>query len=48
MSLVELYGEDLDKMARDRKANVWQKTSGEIKRALVNDIFLSLSLLDDY
>lgn len=35
VSLVAKYGEDLDKMARDRKANVWQKTSGEIKRMYV-------------
>lgn len=32
VSLVAKYGDDVDKMARDRKANVWQKTAGEIKR----------------
>jgi len=29
---VEKYDEDIEKMARDRKANVWQKTPGELKR----------------
>lgn len=33
MSMIEKYGDDVDKMARDRKVNVWQKTAGEIKRA---------------
>lgn len=33
VSLVVKYGEDVDRMTRDRKANVWQKTAGEIKRA---------------
>ena len=32
VSLVEKYDEDIEKMARDRKANVWQKTPGELKR----------------
>lgn len=35
VALVAKYGDDVDKMARDRKANVWQKTAGEIKRACV-------------
>lgn len=35
ISLVSKYGDDADKMARDRKVNVWQKTAGEIKRACV-------------
>jgi nucleolar protein 16 len=33
VALVAKYGDDVDKMTRDRKANVWQKTAGEIKRA---------------
>ncbi|EST09707.1 Ribosome biogenesis protein Nop16 [Kalmanozyma brasiliensis GHG001] len=32
--LVAKYGEDTESMARDRKLNVWQKTQGEIKRAI--------------
>lgn len=32
MSLVAKYGDDVPRMARDRKANIWQKTPGEIKR----------------
>ena len=35
VSLVSKYGDEVDKMARDRKANVWQKTAGEINRACV-------------
>ncbi|KAM0787164.1 hypothetical protein ACM66B_006414 [Microbotryomycetes sp. NB124-2] len=34
VSLVAKYGDDYARMARDRKLNVWQKTSGEIKRAI--------------
>lgn len=32
--LVDKYGDDIEKMARDRKLNVWQKTEGEIKRMI--------------
>lgn len=35
VSLVEKYDTDIEKMARDRKANVWQKTPGELRRMLV-------------
>ena len=35
VALVGKYGEDVEKMTRDRKLNVWQKTVGEIKRACV-------------
>ncbi|GAA5898426.1 Nop16p [Sporobolomyces salmoneus] len=34
VSLVEKYDEDIAKMARDRKANVWQKTPGELRRMI--------------
>ncbi|BGP28228.1 Nucleolar protein 16 [Rhodotorula toruloides] len=34
VSLVAKYDEDIGKMARDRKANVWQKTPGELKRMI--------------
>ncbi|KAK4047281.1 Nucleolar protein 16 [Microbotryomycetes sp. JL221] len=34
IDLVAKYGTDTASMARDRKVNVWQKTSGEIKRAI--------------
>ncbi|GAA5831574.1 hypothetical protein JCM11251_000754 [Rhodosporidiobolus azoricus] len=34
VSLVAKYGDDISKMARDRKANVWQKTPGELKRMI--------------
>lgn len=33
MDLINKYGDDVEKMTRDRKLNVWQKTVGEIKRA---------------
>ncbi|WVQ85708.1 nucleolar protein 16 [Cryptococcus sp. DSM 104549] len=32
--MVDQYGDDTAKMARDRKLNVWQKTEGEIKRMI--------------
>lgn len=32
VSLVQAYGDDYTRMARDRKLNVWQKTPGEIRR----------------
>lgn len=32
--LVDKYGDDTEKMARDRKLNVWQKSEGEIKRMI--------------
>ncbi|WVF72611.1 nucleolar protein 16 [Kwoniella sp. CBS 6097] len=32
--LVIAYGDDYERMARDRKLNVWQKTQGEIKRMI--------------
>ncbi len=32
--LVSKYGEDTEAMAKDRKLNVWQKTEGEIRRAI--------------
>lgn len=32
--LVDKYGDDTEKMARDRKLNVWQRTEGEIKRMI--------------
>ncbi|CBQ67457.1 conserved hypothetical protein [Sporisorium reilianum SRZ2] len=32
--LVAKYGDDTEAMARDRKLNLWQKTQGEIKRAI--------------
>lgn len=31
--LVRKYGENFDEASRDRRLNIWQKTSGEIKRA---------------
>ncbi|GAA5947704.1 hypothetical protein JCM3765_001043 [Sporobolomyces pararoseus] len=34
VSLVEKYDTDIEKMARDRKANVWQKTPGELRRMI--------------
>ncbi|KAK4047803.1 Nucleolar protein 16 [Microbotryomycetes sp. JL201] len=34
VSLVAKYGDDYARMGRDRKLNVWQKTAGEIKRAI--------------
>lgn len=33
IAMIDKYGSDMDKMARDRKVNVWQKTVGEIGRA---------------
>jgi len=33
-SLVAVYGDDVDAMARDIKRNVWQKTGGELRRAI--------------
>jgi nucleolar protein 16 len=30
--LTKKYGNDYEKMARDRELNVWQKTQGEIRR----------------
>ena len=30
--LVAAYGDDVEAMARDRRRNVWQRTSGEIRR----------------
>lgn len=32
--LVAAHGEDVEAMARDRRRNVWQKTPGELRRAL--------------
>lgn len=32
--LVDMHGEDVEAMARDRRRNVWQKTPGELRRAL--------------
>jgi len=32
--LVAKYGEDTERMSRDRGLNVWQKTEGEIRRAI--------------
>lgn len=32
--LVAKHGEDVEAMAKDLKLNVWQKTQGEIKRAI--------------
>lgn len=32
--LVDKYGEDVEKMARDRKLNAEQRTAGELRRAL--------------
>ncbi|SCV67294.1 BQ2448_5940 [Microbotryum intermedium] len=34
VALVKKYDDDVDRMTRDRKANVWQKTKGEILRAV--------------
>ncbi|GAA5970380.1 hypothetical protein JCM11641_001688 [Rhodosporidiobolus odoratus] len=34
VSLVQKHGEDVGKMARDRRGNVWQKTEGELKRMI--------------
>ncbi|GAA5845924.1 hypothetical protein JCM9279_002426 [Rhodotorula babjevae] len=34
VDLVQKHGDDLTAMARDRKGNVWQKTPGELKRAI--------------
>ncbi|KDQ16342.1 hypothetical protein BOTBODRAFT_31032 [Botryobasidium botryosum FD-172 SS1] len=33
-SLVALHGTDIEAMARDRKNNVWQKTPGELRKAI--------------
>jgi hypothetical protein len=33
--LVSVHGEDIDAMVRDGRRNVWQKTSGELRRAYV-------------
>ncbi|CAD6967495.1 unnamed protein product [Tilletia controversa] len=33
-ALVHAHGDDLEAMARDTKRNVWQKTVGEIRRAI--------------
>jgi nucleolar protein 16 len=33
-NMVAAYGDDYSKMSRDRKLHVWQKTEGEIKRAI--------------
>ncbi|KAK4702944.1 nucleolar protein 16, partial [Phenoliferia sp. Uapishka_3] len=35
LALVDKYGDDITDMTRDRKLNPWQKTAGEIKRAIV-------------
>lgn len=32
--LVEVHGDDVEAMARDRKRNVWQKTPGQLRRDL--------------
>lgn len=32
--LVSVHGTDVEAMARDRKRNVWQKTSGQLRRDL--------------
>ncbi|WFD38932.1 Nucleolar protein 16 [Malassezia japonica] len=32
--LVHKHGDDIDAMVRDRHLNIWQKTAGEIRRAL--------------
>lgn len=32
--MVMKYGDDTERMFKDRKINVWQKTEGEIKRML--------------
>ncbi|GAA6003958.1 Nop16p [Rhodotorula paludigena] len=34
VQLVAKYGDDVNKMARDRKINTWQKTPGELKRMI--------------
>ena len=34
-TLVEKYGEDYGKMARDRKLNMWQQSEGDIRRRVV-------------
>ncbi|BGP44090.1 Nucleolar protein 16 [Rhodotorula kratochvilovae] len=34
VSLVGKHGDDIAAMARDRKGNVWQKTPGELRRAI--------------
>jgi len=36
LSMVDKYDDDVDRMAKDRKINPWQKTAGEIKRACVS------------
>jgi len=33
--LVSVHGEDMDAMVRDRRRNVWQKTLGELRRAIM-------------
>ncbi|KAE8214182.1 hypothetical protein CF327_g2366 [Tilletia walkeri] len=33
-SLVQAHGDDIEAMARDSKRNVWQKTTGEIRKAI--------------
>ena len=32
--LVDKYGDDTDRMARDKGLNVWQKTEGEVRRMI--------------
>ena len=39
-SLVAVYGDDVEAMARDVKRNIWQKTGGELRRAWVQFFFL--------
>ena len=34
IDLVKKYGDDVDGMSRDKKMNVWQNTSGEIRRMI--------------
>lgn len=34
VDLVTKYGDDTESMAKDRRLNLWQKTEGEIKRAI--------------
>lgn len=44
--LVEGYGEDVERMAKDRKLNPEQRTVGELRRALAR-LYGKLRLVND-
>ncbi|KAK7206160.1 ribosome biogenesis protein Nop16 [Myxozyma melibiosi] len=33
--LIEVYGDDYERMARDRKRNIWQQSAGDIRRRVL-------------